>query len=150
MSKADDDELGQLSTNPRKTKVTSQPDRLELPHGAFIALRQSGGLRFSTREVIVYTAGRVAVQWQGKLGAGEGTRHITASEIADLKEALRRSGLFDLPHSIGQPSPDGYAYELSARLGRRSKTIELFEGAVPAEMSSLLAQLKTLMTLDEA
>lgn len=150
MSKADDDELGQLSTDSRKTKMTPQPDRLELPHGAFSALRQSGGLRFSTRQVIVYADGHVAVQWQGKLGAGEGTRHITSAEVAELKETITQSGLFELPRSIGQPSPDGYAYELSARLGRRSNTIELFEGSLPPELRPLLTQLKTLMTLDEA
>ena len=58
---------------------------------------------------------------QGKLGAGEGSRRITPDEVAELTGLIEQSGLFGLPPSIGRPNPDGYAYELIARLGRRSK-----------------------------
>ena len=74
----------------------------------------------------------------------------TPDEVAELTGLIEQSGLFGLPPSIGRPNPDGYAYELIARLGRRSKVIEFFEGSIPAEVQPLLAQLKRLMVVDEA
>jgi hypothetical protein len=124
----------------------------QLPRGALIALRQSGGLRFSTREVMVYHDGRVIARRQGKLDTREGSRLITPGEVADLKAALAHSSLRALPRfaSIGRPSPDGYAYELIARTGRKSKSIEFFDGSIPCAVQPLLAQLKTLMAADDA
>lgn len=140
-----DEVLGSLSGEPRD-------DRLKLPRGACIALRQSGGLRFSTREVIVYNDGRVAFRQQGKLGASEGVRHITPAEMADLKALIRQSGLLGLPRfaSIGRQSPDAYAYELAARLERVSRSLEFFDGSIPPEVRPVLAQLKALMSEDPA
>jgi hypothetical protein len=148
MNDSDPDELGRLSSGPRDDRLQAD-DRLKLPRGAFIALRQSGGLRFSTREVIVYRDGRVTAQRQGKLGAGAATRRITLAEVADLKELLEQSGLWELPRSIGRQSPDGYAYELIARVGRTSRSIEFFDGSIPAEVQAVLAHLKPLMTVEE-
>jgi len=144
------DALGKLSDGPRDDRLTTSDDRLKRPRGALIAFRQSGGLRFSTREVIVYTDGRVIARRQGKLDASEGSRRITAAEVAELKEMIKQSSLFGLPRSIGRQSPDGYAYELIARLGRKSKSIEFFDGSIPSEVQLLLAQLKTLTTVDNA
>jgi hypothetical protein len=148
MSNSDPNELGRLSSDPRDDRLQAD-DRLKLPRGAFVALRQSGGLRFSTREVIVYRDGRVIARRQGKLGAGEGSRRITSAEVAELKAMVEQSGFFGLPHSIGRQSPDGYAYELIARVGRTSRSLEFFDGSIPAEVHSLLTQLKPLMTVDE-
>jgi hypothetical protein len=144
-----DEPLGKLSDGLRDDRLNAADDRLKLPRSAFIAFRQSGGLRFSTREVIVYKDGRVISRRQGKLDAGEGSRRITPDEIADLQETIEQSDLFGLPSSIGQPNPDGYAYELIARVGRKSRAIEFFDGSIPAEVQSLLAQLKLLMAVDE-
>lgn len=145
-----DETLGKLSDGPRDDRLQADDDRLKLPRKAFIAFRQSGGLRFSTREVIVYKDGRVITRRQGKLGAGEGSQRITPDEVAELKKMIEQSGLFGLPRSIGRQSPDGYAYELIARMGRKSKAIEFFDGSIPFELQPLLAQLKTLMTVDNA
>ncbi|NTU63464.1 MAG: hypothetical protein HGB05_08680 [Chloroflexi bacterium] len=142
--------LGTLSDGPRDDRLQATDDRLKRPRGALLAFRQSGGFRFSTREVIVYTDGRVIARRQGKLDAGEGSRRITAAEVAELKEMIKQSGLFGLPRSIGRQSPDGYAYELIARLGRKSKSIEFFDGSIPSEVQPLLAQLKTLTTVYNA
>jgi len=122
---------------------------LKLPRGAFIALRQSGGLRFSTREVIVYNDGRVIWNRQGKFDTGNGSRQITPDEVAEFKDLLAHSGLRELANPIGQPSPDGYAYELIVRLGRKSTALEFFTGSISAEIQPLLARLKTLMTAEE-
>jgi hypothetical protein len=138
-----DEVLGSLTGQARA-------DRLTLPRGAFLAFRQSGGLRFSTREVIVYNDGRVIARRQSKLGAGEGSQRITPEEVARLKEMIDQGGFFGLPRSIGSQSPDGYAYELIARAGRKSRSIEFFDGSLPSELQPLLARLKTLATIDAA
>ena len=41
------------------------PEPLRLPRGAFVGLRKSGGLKFGTREVVVYPDGRVAYDARG-------------------------------------------------------------------------------------
>ncbi len=148
MSGSDQDQLGQLANGPHDNRLNAAAERLALPRGSFITLRQSGGLRFSTREVIVYNDGRVIARRQGKLGAGEGARHITPAEVADLKDLIAQSNFFGLHQPIGRPSPDGYAYELIARVDRKSRAIEFFDGSIPAELQALLAQLKALAAID--
>ena len=146
-----DEALGKLPDGPRADRLNTADDRLTLARGAFLALRQSGGLRFSTREVMVYHDGRVISRRQGKLDAREGSRRITSGEVTDLKAAIARSSLHALPRftSIGRPSSDGYAYELIARADRKLKSLEFFDGSIPSEVQPLLAQLKTLMTVDD-
>ena len=63
-----DQPLGTLSDGPRDDRLKADDDQLKLPRGAFIAFQQSGGLRFSTRSLIVYRDGRVISRRQGKLG----------------------------------------------------------------------------------
>ncbi len=149
MNQSEDTELGHLSSGLHDDRLQAADDRLKLPRGAFLVVRQSGGLRFSTREVTVYNDGHLIARRQGKLGAGEGSRRITPAEVAELKELIEQSGLWELSPSIGRQSPDGYAYELIARVGRKSKAIEFFDGSVPAKVQSLLAQLKPLMAVEE-
>ena len=108
-------------------------------------MRQSGGLRFSTREVTVYNDGRVTWQRQGKLDAEEGSRRITPDEVVEIKDLIEHSGLWELSNPIGQPNPDSYAYELVVRFERKSKLIEFYDGSIPAEIRPLLAQLTALI-----
>jgi hypothetical protein len=145
-----DEALGRLSDGPRADRLQADDDGLELPRGVFIAFRQSGGLRFSTREVMVFDDGYVISRRQGKFEAGEGSQRITPDEVATLKELIEQSDLFGLPRSIGRPNPDGYAYELIARVGHTSRSTEFFDGSIPAEVQSLLAQLKSLANVDTA
>ncbi len=143
MDDIDDHKRGHLSVGP-------QDDRLTLPQGAIIAFRQSGGLRFSTREVTVYRDGHVTWRRTGKLGAAQGERHVTPEDVADLQALIKHSNLAERLTPIGRQNPDGYAYELIARIGRKSKSIEFFDGSVPLEMQPLLARLKALLTVNEA
>jgi hypothetical protein len=64
---------------------------------------------------------------------------------------IEQSGLLGLPRfaSIGRQSPDGYAYELIVRMGRKSRSIEFFDGSIPPEVQPLLAQLKSLIIAGE-
>jgi hypothetical protein len=144
-----DEALGKLSDDPRDDRLSADDAGVELPPGVFIAFRQSGGLRFSTREMMVYDDGYVIARRQGKLGASEGSRHLTPEQVADLKELIEQSGLFGLPGPIGSQSPDGYVYELIARIQHTSRSIEFFDGSLPAEVQPVLAQLKALATIDD-
>ena len=141
-----DKPLGTLSDGPRDDRLKADDDQLKLPRGAFIAFQQSGGLRFSTRSLIVYRDGRVISRRQGKLGVQGEARHITLEEVANLQETIAHSGLEKLSGSIGRPSPDGYAYELIARVGRKSQTFEFFDGSIPVEVKPLLKRLKQLFS----
>jgi len=145
-----DKPLGTLSDGPRDDRLKADDDQLKLPRGAFIAFQQSGGLRFSTRGLIVYRDGRVISRRQGKLGARGESRRITLEEVANLQETIAHSGLEKLSGSIGRPNPDGYAYELIARAGRKLRAIEFFDDSIPSDVKPLLAQLKTLMPVDDA
>ena len=133
------DERTDLSEEP-------QDDRLRLPPGAFIAFRQSGGLRFRTREVSVYHDGHLTSRHEGQLAGGTTVRRITPAEVADLQELITLSGLFELPGLIGRPNPDAYAYELIARLGPQTKRIEFFDNSIPSEVGPLVRQLKQLFS----
>ena len=62
------------------------------------------------------------------------------------RQLIAQSGLRELSNPIGQQSPDGYAYELIARFGRKSAAIEFFDGSIPVQLHALLQQLKMLMT----
>ncbi len=136
--------LGKLPDESPDDRLQAADDRLKLPRGAFIAFQQSGGLRFSTRGLIVYRDGRVITRRQGKLGVEADARRITSEEVANLQETIAHSGLEGLPLSIGRPSPDGYAYELIARMGRKSQSFEFFDGSIPAALKPLIKQLKQL------
>ncbi len=138
--------LGTLSDEPRDDRLKADDDQLKLPRGAFIAFQQSGGLRFSTRGLIVYRDGRVITRRQGKLGVKGEARRITLKEVADLQETIAHSDLEELPRSIGRPSPDGYAYELIAHIGRKLQMLEFFDGSIPAEVKPLLKVLKQLFS----
>ncbi len=81
MDDIDDKVRGRLSAGP-------QDDHLTLSQGAIIAFRQSGGLRFSTREVTVYQDGPVAWRRTWKLGAAQGERQLTPEDVADLQALI--------------------------------------------------------------
>ena len=141
-----DQPLGTLSDGPRDDRLKADDDQLKLPRGAFIAFQQSGGLRFNTRSLIVYRDGRVISRRQGKLGVKGEARRITLEEVANLQETIAHSGLEKLSGPIGRPSPDGYAYELIARVGRKSQAFEFFDGSLPVEVKPLVKRLKQLFS----
>jgi hypothetical protein len=112
-------------------------ETLELPRAALLALRKSGGLRFSSRTLVVYRDGRV---WSDAEGAR--LRRIGADDLARLRHlALRARLARHGSPGAGQP-PDGYAYEIAVRVGRRVRRAELLDGHIPAEVAALLRALR--------
>lgn len=117
-------------------------DALQLPRGGWLALRKSGGLRFTSREVVVYRDGRVIASGTGIPPA---TRRLTAEERAALQVALDASGLPRALPASGHQRPDAYAYEIAARLGRRTYRGEVVDGSIPPTLAPLIRQLQRLL-----
>jgi hypothetical protein len=139
--------LGDLGAGEYDTEL-SQPapegagEPLELPPGALLAFRKSGGLRFSSREIVVYRDGWVVSTDEETYGR---TRHLRAGELDRLAHQALRAGLARRsPAGAAQP-PDGYAYEVAARVGRRLRRAEAMTGAIPAELAPLIRALEALL-----
>jgi hypothetical protein len=125
-------------------------ERLALPRGGLVAMRKSGGMRFSTREIVVYRSGKLTYRQSGVGSAPIAqTRHLPLAQLVELHHALNQSDLARLPAPIGRQSGDTFAYEIVARVGRAVKAVEVFEGSVPASLAPLIRELRGLMPEDE-
>ena len=158
-------ELGKIPKGERDAKVDNAPkpaetkndnapkpveskiQRLELPRGAFIAFRKSGGLKFSSREIVIYPDGRVSyggadtsTDWKSRA-----VRKMNDAQITTLRKTLDRTNFFRAQSSQGKHGGDAIAYEIIVRLGSRSNAIELFSGTIPESLSPLVEQLNKLV-----
>ena len=147
--------LGSLNPTDFDTaiEVTDTPgappvedDTLRLPRGGLVALRRSGGLRFTTRTVVVYHDGRVATD--GAPPTRRATRCLSEAEMAEVWTALAASDLRRLPPVQGRQGADAYAYEIVARLGGRTYAAEVYDGGIPASLAQLIALLLRLRPAD--
>jgi|GEM_PF-841152 len=133
-------------------RSAAPPDEepLTLPRGGLVAMRKSGGMRFSSREIVVYRGGKMTYR-QSAPAAGPAvtTRHLTLAQLAELHYALQQSDLARLPARLGRPGGDTFAYEIVARVGRTVKAVEVFEGSIPASLAPLIRLLRGLMTEDD-
>ena len=124
----------------------AESEPLRLPRGAFVALRKSGGLHFTTREVVVYPDGRVAYDARG-VPQKEYTRlrrALNDGQVHSLRKLLDQTN-FWMTAGGGKQNPDAYAYEIAARVGQRSNEIEVFDGSVPEKLQPLLERLVRLL-----
>ena len=149
--------LGSISKAERDTKLETPPAkpavpkietlRVQLPLGAFIAFRKSGGLKFSSREIVLYPDGRVSFGGAdlSKEVYARATRQLNNGQIFDLRKLLDRANFFRLPSATGNQPPDSYAYEIVARLGSRSNFVEVFDGGIPDALKPLIDKLSALM-----
>ncbi len=119
---------------------------LRLPRGAFVAFRKSGGLRFTTGEVVVYPDGRVAYDARGvpQKEYNRLRRALNDGQVIAMRKLLDQSN-FWRTSSGGEQNPDGYAYEIAARLGQRSNEIEVFDGSLPEPLKPLVERLSKLL-----
>ncbi|MCX7791655.1 MAG: hypothetical protein N2378_13525 [Chloroflexaceae bacterium] len=115
-------------------------DRLRLPRNGLIAYRKSGGLRFTSRAIIVYRNGRVL-----PLDDGEGRpRRLGPAALARLKGLILRGELTRAPQDKRSATRDGYSYEIVTRIGRRECAVELSD-PVPAAQARLVRALNGLL-----
>ncbi len=138
--------LGDLSAGEYDTSL-GQPapdaagEALELPSGALLAFRRSGGMRFTTRTIFVYRGG-----WVLSVDAQAARRfHLRPDELDRLVGLALRAGLArHRPSGAAQP-PDGYAYEIAARVGRQVRRAEVMTGSIPAALAPLVRALARLL-----
>lgn len=121
-------------------------DTLARPRGALIAMRKSGGLFFTWRLLVVHQDGRLIYK-SNEIDSPEKARVIGALEAPQLTELQQLIAQTDFnARAYGaRQNPDAYAYEIIARVGRKNKYAEVFEGSVPAALKPLLARLNGLL-----
>ncbi|MBX0328486.1 hypothetical protein K2Z83_12440 [Oscillochloris sp. ZM17-4] len=131
---------GEYDTDLHQPAPNDADERLELPRGALIAFRRSGGLRFTTREITVYRDGRVIRE-----GGAARPAHLRDDQLAQLAHMALRARLARHGAAGTRQTPDGYAYEVAARIGRRVRRAEVQDGAIPAELAPLIRALVRLL-----
>jgi hypothetical protein len=140
--------LGDLNAAAFDSALTSpvgetQDDALDLPQNGMVALRKSGGMRFTSRAVTVLRSG-----WAHQQPHAEPPlrpRRVTPAAMKALRRLTLRARLGSLPSTIGTPSPDAYAYELAARIGRRVHRVTVYDGSIPARLEPLIRALTRLL-----
>ncbi|NNJ09241.1 hypothetical protein EKD04_002750 [Chloroflexales bacterium ZM16-3] len=132
---------GEYDTSLSQPAPDDAGEALELPQGALLAFRRSGGLRFTTRTIIVYRDG-----WVLSVDEQAAWRfHLRADELDRLAHlALRAQLARHRPSGAAQP-PDAYAYEIAARIGRRVRRAEAMGGSIPAPLAPLIRSLARLL-----
>lgn len=150
---------------------TSSDDKPSLPEDALVAMWRSGGLRFTSKGVVIYRDGRVTTEGTGFGAARQSpAQWLSDAEFAELYRALGTARLHELPstrdqgpgvrgqgfgvetdsfpelHSTsGRANPDAYAYEVAAKIGPNTYTVEVFDGSVPEQLAPLIEFLSKRM-----
>lgn len=131
----------------RSHRRSSQPEppadeSLALPRGGLVALRRSGGLRFSSREWVVMRDGRVHLTEHAPVPHPPQMIHrLDEDQVAALYRLIQQSGMARLATAPRKASPDALAYELVARVGRKVYAIEFVDGAMPPQLAPLVERL---------
>jgi hypothetical protein len=120
--------------------VPAEVGKLALPRGGLVAMRKSGGLKFSTQQVVVYKDGR-AVSDTSR-GAGGKARKLSDAQLAELYRTLDGIDFSRLEPTIGRQNPDAFAYEIAVRIGRTLYNVEVFDGSIPEEIEPLIRLLR--------
>lgn len=158
-AKSDDDKPNAADDNkpkpaqPQPSVLTAEPpppaetlDPFRLPRSAFVGIRKSGGLRFTTREVVVYPDGRIAYDARG-VPQKEYTRlrrALNDGQVIALRKLLDQTN-FWMTQGGGEQNPDAYGYDLAARLGQRSNEITVYDGSVPENLKPLIERLSKFL-----
>lgn len=132
--------LGDLSASGYDSQLQQPAEGpIALPRTALLSFRKSGGMRFSSRGAVIYRDG-----WVAPVGEGLRWRHLGDGDLDRLAHLALRARLGRRRPARQQP-PDGYAYEIAARVGGRVRRAEVMTGAVPAEMRPLISALEALL-----
>ena len=124
---------------------------MELPKGAFIAYRKSGGLKFSSREVVVYPDGRVTFDGgdTAKTSLTRAARRMSDAQIMRLRRTLEQINFFGMHPPASAPDPDGFVLEIAARLGSKNNAIEVNAAGLSGGLTALVDQLTQLLPAEE-
>ncbi len=120
--------------------MNEHSNSLPLPDDAMIVLRKSGGLRFTTRTIVVYVDGRIESDRRGQRAAGR----IDRTQLEELRRLLAAIDFLHLTLPAIKPSPDAHVYEIAARIDREINRVEVAEGRIPGSLKPLIEQLRRL------
>jgi hypothetical protein len=153
-----DSMLGALPPGKRDAKVEGKPtptshqksarpkiEPLQLPKGGWMAFRKSGGLKFSSREIVIYPDGHVSYGGSDLPKQAKPPQKLGEAQIAELRRMLDQSGFSRLLVTGGQQPPDSYAYEIVAQIDAKSKYVEVFDGKIPDLLTPLIQRLTKLL-----
>ncbi|MCI0478871.1 MAG: hypothetical protein L0Y55_21725 [Anaerolineales bacterium] len=153
-----DSTLGAIPSGKRDAKLESKPapvshkksarpkiEPLQLPKGALIAFRKSGGLKFSSREIIIYPDGRVSLSGTDLPKQAGAAQKLNDAQIVELRRLLEQVGFSRLRLAGGQQPPDSYAYEIVAQVDGKSNSVEVFDGKIPEALTPLIQRLTKLL-----
>lgn len=134
---------GEFDTSLGGDETPPAEERLALPRGALVAFRKSGGMRFSSRGVVVTRSGWV----EPMAGTPGRRRRITPGARAALERLLLQSGLSRAGQPAAGATRDGYAYEIAARVGAKVRSVELHD-PVPEDQRRLVRVLSRLLPVE--
>lgn len=120
-------------------------DRLILPAGAWLALRHSGGLRFTSRELTIFDDGRVTCTSTDPLRAAGSLPPLTSAQQSELLQLARQANLATQRTAPLPARPDSYVYELAVRLGKTTHEVELPANRLPTTLRPLIEWLGRLL-----
>ncbi|NTW00153.1 MAG: hypothetical protein HGA19_02480 [Oscillochloris sp.] len=134
--------LGGLGAGEYDTSLGQPtPDELHLPRTALLAFRKSGGLRFTSRTVVIYRDG-----WVVQVERGAQTRlcHLDIDQLDRLNHLALRGRLARHKATGAPQPPDGYVYEIAARIGGYMRRAEVMAQRMPADLAPLIRALNRL------
>jgi hypothetical protein len=140
---AADTQLSEAPATPARAPIEKmlEDDALALPKGALVAMRKSGGLRFTSRTVVVHRDGQVTQRSSERRRNTRPPARLSKEQLSALKRTVAKSMNAATPKSLGQQNPDAYAYEIVARVGRHLVRAEVFDGSIPTPMQDLVRTL---------
>ncbi|MCX7839242.1 MAG: hypothetical protein N2559_07265 [Anaerolineae bacterium] len=157
--KQTDSTLGAIPSGKRETHLESKPtaashkkstrpktEPLQLPRGAWLVFRRSGGLKFSSRQVVIYPDGRATRSGTDLPKQASASIKLNDAQMAELRRLVEQSGLANLKSSGGQQPPDSYAYEIIASGKDKPIFVEVFDGMIPASLMPLIQSLTKLLS----
>jgi hypothetical protein len=133
---------------PTSHKKSARPkiDPLQLPKGALIAFRKSGGLKFSSREIAIYPDGRVSSSGTDLPKQAGTPPKLSDAPIVELRRMLEQVSFLRLKSAGGQQPPDSYAYEIVAQMDGKTNYVEVFDGKMPEALTPLIQRLTKLLS----
>lgn len=129
---------GEPTSDAAKMPSSFDADPLVLPGTAVAALRKSGGLRFSSREVVVFRDGRVSYRTLAPHPEPRrrSVRVLSSMEMGELRRLIKACLLS--PRPAARSSPDAFVSEVATRSGRTVRQAELTPGAMDASEAALV------------
>lgn len=132
---------------PRASANAAAGAPLQLPKGALLAFRQSGGAPTRTREIVIYPDGRISFGGPdvSKEAYARVPRQLNDAQIARIRKMLAHANFFRLESPTGETTPATSTYEIAARAGNRTHALTLLADAVPEPLAPLIQQLSAWM-----